>query len=642
MSLDLSFRLFCCLNSGPLRSRRRILVGLVLAWLSAVAVRADYAGPVPPPTDEYGATGPYAVVRETLPSPAWPEQVVTVFRPVNAAGRRPVWFFAHGFGGTEPDYYRELIEHLASHGDVVIFSPYPIARPAEAPALYDIMWKGFVAAADRYADEIDLTRLGIAGHSYGGGAVPWLTLQAVRSQGWGTQRLGLFVLAPWYSYLVSDDDLAALPAHAQLVVQVYEDDLINDHRMAIDLFTHVNVAPDNKDFLIVHSDRIEGYNYAASHRVPTGGDRPDSGATRSAFDALDRWAVLRIGRALSAAVLSDDPAARRIALGHGSAEQIQMGVTASGRALRSMTSSSAPVPLFPEGRYNYGFYHWLNPRAESALPSPPPRPRLMSLAARARSARGEDVLIVGAAIAGTASKTLLVRAVGPELGRFHLAGAMPNPRLDSYQRAASDLSLDDWGDAPSPDVVAWAAAETGAFSLTPESRDAALTARFAPGLWTMHAPPSDERDGVVLLELYDADANTAGWLSSVAARARVGLGEDLLIAGFVTRGAGEQRLLIRGIGPALGGLGVADALPDPVLTLYRGSQVVASNDDWSADPNTAADISAAGAQVGAFPLPAGSADASLLVTLPAGVYTATVSARDGRTGVGLVEVYLMP
>jgi hypothetical protein len=319
-----------------------------------------------------------------------------------------------------------------------------------------------------------------------------------------------------------------------------------------------------------------------------------------------------------------------------------MGTTASGRALRPIASSSAPVPLFPEGRYNYGCHHRLNPRAEASLPSSQERPQLVSLAARARSASGEDVLIVGAAIAGTAPQTLLVRAVGPELARFQVPGAMPNPRLDTYRGAASDLSLDDWEEAPSPDVVAWAAAETGAFPLAPGSQDAALTASFTPGLWTMHASPSDERAGVVLLELYDTDANTAGWLSSLAARARVGLGDDLLIAGFVTRGAGEQRLLIRGIGPALSSLGVVDTLPDPVLTLYRGSQVVASNDNWSADANTAAEISAAGAQVGAFALPAGSADASLLVTLPAGAYTATVSARDWRTGVGLVEVYLLP
>ena len=46
--------------------------------------------------------------------------------------------------------------------------------------------------------------------------------------------------------------------------------------------------------------------------------------------------------------------------------------------------------------------------------------------------------------------------------------------------------------------------------------------------------------------------------------------------------------------------------------------------------------------VGAFGLIAGSNDAAMLVTLPAGAYTAILSGVGGTSGVGLVEVYAEP
>jgi hypothetical protein len=45
--------------------------------------------------------------------------------------------------------------------------------------------------------------------------------------------------------------------------------------------------------------------------------------------------------------------------------------------------------------------------------------------------------------------------------------------------------------------------------------------------------------------------------------------------------------------------------------------------------------------VGAFALPDGSKDASLLVTLPAGVYTALVRGKGESEGVALLEIYVV-
>ncbi|HEY0944360.1 MAG TPA: hypothetical protein VGD81_03805 [Opitutaceae bacterium] len=619
---------------------RRALLAVFLAGAAAHSARGAYDGPVPSPSDAYGRPGPYAVVTETFPSPAWPGQVVTVYRPDGVTGPCPTWFFAHGFSVKDPAHYREFLSHLASHGAVVVFSPYPTAllRVAENHA---ILYAGYVEAAKRYPNLIDTSRVGFAGHSYGAGALPAVALRAVRERGWGSNGLALFLLAPWYCYFVSDADLASFPAGTQAVVQIYEDDTMNDHRIAIDLFTHLNIPDDDKDFLMVRSDRIDGYNYIASHRVPAGASTSGEGV---AFNALDAWGILRVAQALGASAWQRDPAARAVALGNGSAEQTQMGVTPDGRALRPMVQTDRPVALFPSSRYVQPWDGSLNPRFDALLPQPTTQPHLANLSARARSAEGADVLIAGAIVTGSRPKSLLIRAVGPGLAGFGVGSPMPDPRLVTFRGSSRDIDVDNWSQAPDLQALETARTETGAFVLAENSKDAALLASFSPGTLTMHAPSTDGVSGVVLLELYDADQDEASRLSNLSMRARVGGGDDILIAGFVAAGGGELRLLIRGIGPALTGFGLTDVLSNPRLEIFRNGEVIAANDDWSHDPAQAGEIASVAARVGAFPLAADSKDASLLFTASPGSYTAHLRASDdgSDTGVGMIEIYVVP
>jgi hypothetical protein len=128
-------------------------------------------------------------------------------------------------------------------------------------------------------------------------------------------------------------------------------------------------------------------------------------------------------------------------------------------------------------------------------------------------------------------------------------------------------------------------------------------------------------------------------------------GDGRLIAGFVVSGDAPKRVLVRGIGAALAGFGVAGALADPVLELYTagGAMIVARNDNWetpqqasAAVAATPADILAATKVTGAFPLASGSKDAAILITLMPGSYSAVVSGANQSTGAGLVEVYEVP
>jgi sugar lactone lactonase YvrE len=272
--------------------------------------------------------------------------------------------------------------------------------------------------------------------------------------------------------------------------------------------------------------------------------------------------------------------------------------------------------------------------------------RFVNLSSRLRTADGDAsrAFIAGFVVGGTAAKPMLIRAVGPALGGFGVPGALANPKLRLYRGDQLIAENDDWGTGAG---AAGAAGSVGAFPLSDGSRDAALVISLAPGTYSAQVV-ANGGDGVGLVEVYDADtAQPATQLINLSTRGFVDTGAGVLVAGFVINGTEPKRVLVRGVGPALVQFGVSGALADPQLKLMRGDTLVAQNDNWASPQTTAggatvataAEISAAATAVGAFALSATSKDAAVLVTLPAGAYSAVVSGANNTTGAGLVEVY---
>jgi hypothetical protein len=158
------------------------------------------------------------------------------------------------------------------------------------------------------------------------------------------------------------------------------------------------------------------------------------------------------------------------------------------------------------------------------------------------------------------------------------------------------------------------------------------------GSRTAHVMGKTATAGVALVELYDAGSGNAPRLTNVSARNFVGTGDNVLIAGFVISGNVPRQLLVRAVGPTLADFGVVGTLLDPRLEISSGDTLVASGDNWSDEPNAAV-IRATAARVGAFALKEGSRDAALVLTLPAGAYSAKISGVRSATGVALVEIY---
>lgn len=296
------------------------------------------------------------------------------------------------------------------------------------------------------------------------------------------------------------------------------------------------------------------------------------------------------------------------------------GATASSLVLAHATSAEA-------GKYTVTVANAVGTAAsDPALVTVTPASALANLSVRTRLA-ADAALIVGAVVRD-GTKNILVRAAGPALAAFGLTG-LTDPRFEVFGAGPAPVAANDnWASnlASTFDAV-------GAFPFTPGSRDAALLQSLL-GAVTFQARGTGP--GAVLVEAYDASGGLAARLANLSARSQVGTGADILIAGFNVSGANSKQVLIRAIGPGLAGFNLTGFLADPALTVLNANTgaVIATNDNWNAT------LAPTFVRVGAFPLTAGSCDAALLVTLPAGAsYTVQVSGADGGAGEALVEIY---
>lgn len=263
--------------------------------------------------------------------------------------------------------------------------------------------------------------------------------------------------------------------------------------------------------------------------------------------------------------------------------------------------------------------------------------RLINLSARGQTGSSTNV-IVGFVIDGP--KTILVRAAGPALSALGVSGVLADPVL-TLSAPTSDFtqSNDNWLSSAANRALFL---RLGAFPFADGSRDAALSGPLGAQAYTAVAAGPAGTSGITLVEAYDADTVpgtvTGPRLLNLSVRGEIGPDETSLIAGFVLIGTEPRRILLRAIGPGLAPFGVARALADPVLALYRGQTLLAANDDWEISRSATA-VAATAQRLKAFALPAASLDAALLLTLTPGAYTVNVSSADGSPGVALVEIY---
>ena len=248
------------------------------------------------------------------------------------------------------------------------------------------------------------------------------------------------------------------------------------------------------------------------------------------------------------------------------------------------------------------------------------------MSTRLRVLTGDNVGIGGFIVTGTAPKRVLIRAIGPSLTGLGIPNALANPVLELHGPGAfATVTNDNWTDTQTAEIAATGIPPT-------HQLESAILATLAPGAYTAIMRGSGQASGVALVEVYDLSQGGKSELANLSTRAFVSTDNNIVIAGFML--AGNDRIVVRGIGPSLTAMGVPNALANPILELRdNNGTLLLANDNWQDNQLPAAELIAAGLA------PSNNLESAIVATLPAGIYTVLLSGQNNGTGVGVVEVY---
>ena len=255
-------------------------------------------------------------------------------------------------------------------------------------------------------------------------------------------------------------------------------------------------------------------------------------------------------------------------------------------------------------------------------------PQALNLSSRGLVSAGDNALIGGFIVTGSASKSMVLRALGPSLTGFGISDVLSDPVLRVYNSSGALIATNDnWQSDLNHFILE-------ANGLAPANLlEAATVQTLAPGAYTVIVTGRDAIPGIGLVELYDLSPLSNSKLVNMSARGSVGTLDNVLISGFIVGDVGKTTVVVRALGPSLASYGVSGVLSDPILTIYDSTgAAIATNDNWQDNVN-AIDIQRNGLA------PPNALESALVLQLPAGAYTAIVRGANDGTGVGLAEVY---
>ena len=257
----------------------------------------------------------------------------------------------------------------------------------------------------------------------------------------------------------------------------------------------------------------------------------------------------------------------------------------------------------------------------------PPKGILGSISTRLEVGIGDNVLIAGFHIAGSsATKQVVLRALGPTLAQFGVTNAMQDPTLELRNSSGSLIAFNDnWQQASNSQSIP-------ANLQPPNGLESAILTALSPGSYTAIVRGLNSGTGTALVEVYDIATYGSTQISSISTRGLVQSGNDVMIAG-VSMQFHNKQVIVRALGPTLASFGVTNVLADPTLELRNSNGLLlASNDNWGSSAQRD-QISASGYA------PPNTSESAILQTLAPGNYTAIVRGVNNTTGNALVEIY---
>ena len=252
---------------------------------------------------------------------------------------------------------------------------------------------------------------------------------------------------------------------------------------------------------------------------------------------------------------------------------------------------------------------------------------LVNLSARGRVLAVDRPLIGGVIISGTAPRRVLFTG----RGMFHYSpfpeNTLQDAVLELYDHSGRLLAQNDnWEDVQRNEIRA-----LGLYELYPF--DAAILITVEPGAYTAVVRGKDGRTGLALVEAYGISPAAESYLSNLGVRAEVGVGDDVVIDGFIVGGGGggSTTVYMRALGLSLINHGVVPLI-DPTIALHdEDGNAISFNNDWK--DTQRAEIEATGIP------PSDDLESAIVADLPPGAYTAVVRGNRDVVGVSVVEIY---
>ncbi|HEX8899534.1 MAG TPA: hypothetical protein VF751_12610, partial [Chthoniobacterales bacterium] len=127
--------------------------------------------------------------------------------------------------------------------------------------------------------------------------------------------------------------------------------------------------------------------------------------------------------------------------------------------------------------------------------------KLANISTRGRVEAGDNVMIGGFILGGDQFTNVVVRAIGPSLGRYGVPDTLADPMLEVHDGNGAVLAQDDdWRAFQEQQIT-----QTGL--APPDERESAMFLSLQPGAYTAIVRGKNDSAGVGLVEVYNLDAN---------------------------------------------------------------------------------------------------------------------------------------
>ncbi len=132
---------------------------------------------------------------------------------------------------------------------------------------------------------------------------------------------------------------------------------------------------------------------------------------------------------------------------------------------------------------------------------------LANISTRAEVGTGGNILIAGFVVQGTQPAKVLVRAVGPALAEFCVAGFLAQPVLTVFDASGTAIGTNTgWSSGTSANTseITNVSQSVGAFALAANSADSALVLTLQPGSYSAQVSGASGTRGIALVEVYQS------------------------------------------------------------------------------------------------------------------------------------------